>query len=74
MKLCNLVHLQVSIFGYILSCTTLRAVGITTRSVVHLSLLTQVFRLENALANSHFLGHQGPDSRSARTVFPCGSQ
>jgi len=35
--------------GLVLSCTTLRVVGITTRSVVQLSLPTQVFRLDDAL-------------------------
>jgi len=44
------VHLHVLVFGYALRCTTLRVVGITTRSVVQLSLPTQVFRLNNALA------------------------
>ena len=36
-----------------LSCTTLRLVGITTRSVVHLSLPTQVLRLDKSLAMKH---------------------
>ena len=49
---CNrkLVHHPVFILGYALSCTTLRVVGITTRSVVQLSLPTQVFSLDDALA------------------------
>jgi len=36
-------------FRYALSCTTLRVVGITTRSVVQLNLPTQNFRLDDAL-------------------------
>ena len=40
----------VLILGYTLSCTTLRVLGITTRSVVQLSLPTHVFILDGALA------------------------
>ena len=43
------LHLTL-ISGKALSWTTLRVVGITTRSVVQLSLPTQVLRLDNALA------------------------
>ena len=39
----------VLILGYALSCTTLRVVGITTRSVVQLSLPSQAFGLDDAL-------------------------
>jgi len=44
-----LVRLKILFFGYALSCTTLRVVAITTRSVVQLNLPTQVFRLDDAL-------------------------
>jgi len=37
------------LLGYALSCTTLRVTGITTRSVVQLSLPTHVFNLDRAL-------------------------
>ncbi len=39
----------VLVLGYALSCTTLRVVGITTRSVVQLNLPTHVFNLDEAL-------------------------
>ena len=45
----SLVLCLVLILGYALSCTTLRVVEITTRSVVQLSLQTHVFRLDDAL-------------------------
>gem|GEM_PF-4390367 len=45
----TLIHLRVLILWYALSCTTLRVVGITTRSVVQLNLPTRDFRLGDAL-------------------------
>ena len=45
----SLVLCLVLILGYALSCTTLRVVEITTRSVVQLSLSTYVFNLDEAL-------------------------
>ena len=59
-----LVHLQVLIWGYALNLTTLRVVGITTRSVVKLSLPTQICHSPNkkrprCTAPS---SHHGPES------------
>jgi len=45
----RLVLCPALLLGYALSCTTLRVVGITTRSVVQLSLPTHVFNLDRAL-------------------------
>jgi len=43
-----------------LSCTTLCAAGITTRSVVQLSLPTDVFTLDSSL-EAHPLSRSGAD-------------
>jgi len=43
----TVVPLQVLFFGFALRCATLRVAGITTRSVVQLSFLTEVFRLDD---------------------------
>jgi len=63
-----LVHHPVLILGYALSCTTLRVVGITTRSVVQLSLPTQVFSLDDAIGLDFVTGGTGGTPRGTKGV------